>query len=84
MRSNQITIKIQRFGSDQVPDRFTPPRISKNSESYERLKIPTQIIDVYADSHNLYEALCAAFYEALAAIQEFEDLPAQGSRQHSY
>ncbi len=83
MRYNQVSITIQRF-HDQVPESFTPPKVSRHAPHYENLKTPVQFIDVYADSHNLYEALCAAFYEALAAIQEHEELPAQGSRQHSY
>ena len=41
MRKNQIEIKIRRFG-DEVPDNYGNDQ---------------QIIQVYVDSNNLYEAL---------------------------
>lgn len=39
-----------------------------------------QEITIYADANNTYEAICAAFYEALDAIQTFEHLPLFGKR----
>ena len=40
-------------------------------------------IQVYADANNIYEALAAAYYEALDAIQEDQPLPSFGDRSHS-
>jgi hypothetical protein len=42
-----------------------------------------QEITVYADANNTCEAICAAFYEALDAIQAFENLPSFGRRMSS-
>ena len=40
-------------------------------------------IRVYADANNVYEALAAAYYAALDAIQEDQSLPSFGDRTHS-
>lgn len=41
-------------------------------------------ISVYADSNNVYEALCAAFDEALAILKENgRDLPSFGCKEHT-
>ena len=40
-------------------------------------------IHVYADANNVYEALSAAYFEALSAIQEDQSLPSFGDRSHS-
>lgn len=63
MRSNQVEIKVRRFG-DQVP------------ESYGN---NIQVISVYADSNNLYEALAVANSELMKALQEFENIPSFGT-----
>lgn len=57
MRKNQVTIKIERFG-DQVPEIF-------KADSLE--------INVYADSNNIYEALAAAYREAVKQIKTYGD-----------
>jgi hypothetical protein len=38
-------------------------------------------ISVYADSNNIHEALCAAFYEALDKIHGEKPLPEVGCRE---
>lgn len=63
MRSNQVEIKIRRFG-DEV------------SSSYDSDK---QIISVYADSNNLFEALSVAYSEAIRKLQTYEPIPSFGS-----
>jgi len=65
MRKNQVSIKIQRFG-DQVP---------------KQLNFVDQTISVYADAQNIYEALAAAYYQALLEIQKYEKLPYFGCRE---
>lgn len=64
MRSNQVEIKIRRFG-EEVP------------ESYGN---NIQVISVYADSNNLYEALAVANSELMKALQEFENIPSFGTK----
>jgi hypothetical protein len=63
MRSNQVEIKIRRFG-DEVPSFY-------NSDK--------QIISVYADSNNLFEALSVAYSEAIQKLQEYEQIPSFGT-----
>lgn len=62
MRKNQVQIKVSRFG-DEVP------------ESYNDDK---QIISVYADSNNLYEALLIAYSELIKELQKYETIPSFG------
>lgn len=62
MRSNQVEIKIRRFG-EEVP------------ESYGN-KI--QVISVYADSNNLYEALAVANSELIKELRKYENVPSFG------
>ena len=62
MRSNQVEIKISRFG-DAVPSNYNDDR---------------QIIQVYADSNNLYEALSVAFSEVIKELQKYENVPSFG------
>lgn len=62
MQKNQIEIKIRRFG-DEVP------------ESYHS---DIQIINVYADSNNLFEALSVAYSEVIKELQKYEDIPSFG------
>ena len=59
MRKNQVEIKVRRFG-DEVPENFP-----KNK----------QVISVYADSNNLYEALLIAYSELMKEIQRYENVP---------
>lgn len=68
MRANQVSIKIQRFG-EQVPEELA---------EYENLTI-----SVYADSSNIYAALCGAFQEALDEVSKWQSTP-QISRQETY
>ena len=42
-----------------------------------------QKITVYADANDTYEAICAAFYEALDSIQAFKPFPSSGRRMSS-
>ena len=42
-----------------------------------------QLIKVYADANSTYEALAAAFFEALDALQAYQRLPAFGRRSSS-
>ena len=62
MRSNQVEIKISRFG-DEVPSAYNNDR---------------QIISVYADSNNLFEALSVAYSEAIRELQKYEKIPSFG------
>ena len=62
MRKNQIEITVRRFG-DQVP------------KDYENDK---QIIHVYADSNNLYEALSIAYSELICELKKYEIIPSFG------
>ena len=62
MRSNQVEIKISRFG-DAVPSTYNDHR---------------QIIQVYADSNNLFEALSVAYSEAIKELQKYENIPSFG------
>ena len=62
MRTNQVSIKIERF-ADQVP------------KSYPE---QTQRITVYADANNLYEALATAFSGVLEEVQKYENVPSFG------
>ena len=62
MRKNQVEIKIRRFG-DEVPDSYNDDR---------------QIITVYADSNNLFEALSIAYSEAIKELQRYEKIPSFG------
>ena len=62
MRKNQVEIKVRRFG-DQVPDNFQNDK---------------QVISVYADSNNLYEALSIAYSELIKEIQRYENVPSFG------
>ena len=59
MRKNQVEIKVRRFG-DEVPKNFPKDR---------------QIVSVYADSNNLYEALLIAYSELMKEIQRYENVP---------
>ena len=62
MRSNQIEIKIRRYG-DVIPESYGDD---------------VQVISVYADSDNLFEALSAAYGAAIQKLQEYERFPAHG------
>jgi hypothetical protein len=62
MRANQVEITIRRFG-DEVP------------KSYHH---DQQIISVYADSNNLYEALSVAYSEVIKELQKYESVPSFG------
>lgn len=62
MRSNQVEIKISRFG-DTVPSTYNDNR---------------QIIKVYADSNSLFEALSVAYSEVIKELQKYEDIPSFG------
>ena len=62
MRKNQIEITVRRFG-DEIPN------------NYENDK---QIIHVYADSNNLYEALSVAYSELIKELQKYETIPSFG------
>jgi len=61
LRTNQVTIKIERFNAS-----------APNGE--------IQRIEVYADANNIYEALAAAYYEALSRVSEGKRLPVFGDR----
>ena len=63
MRSNQVEIKIRRFG-DEVPPSYGSDK---------------QIISVYADSNNLFEALSVAYSEAIRRLQIYEEIPSFGA-----
>ena len=63
MRNNQVEIKIRRF-NEEVP-------LSYKNDS--------QIISVYADSNNLFEALSVAYSEAIKELQNYEKIPSFGS-----
>lgn len=71
MRKNQVTIKIERTG-DQVPESFSP-----DVETQYR----QQKISVYADSNNLYEALCAAIQQVMTEIEKYENIPSFGCKE---
>lgn len=62
MRKNQVEIKVRRFG-DEVPENFPADK---------------QVISVYADSNNLYEALLIAYSELMKEIQRYENVPSFG------
>ena len=62
MRKNQVEITIRRFGED-VPKSYHSDR---------------QIINVYADSNNLFEALSVAYSELIQALQKYENIPSFG------
>lgn len=62
MRKNQVEILIRRHG-DEVPS------------SYEK---DIQVIQVYADSNNLFEALSVAYSEAIKELQKYENIPSFG------
>lgn len=62
MRANQVEIKIRRFG-DEVPAAYNDNQ---------------QIISVYADSNNLYEALSVAYSEVIKELQRYEAIPSFG------
>lgn len=62
MRKNQVEIKISRFG-DEVPSSYNDDK---------------QIIKVYADSNNLFEALSVAYSEAIRELQNYESIPSCG------
>lgn len=63
MRSNQVEIKIRRFG-DQVPSVYGSDK---------------QIINVYADSDNLFEALSVAYSKLINKLQTYEQIPSFGA-----
>ena len=62
MRANQVEIKISRFG-DEVPATYNDNQ---------------QVISVYADSNNLYEALSVAYSEVIKELQKYETIPSFG------
>ena len=62
MRTNQVEIKISRFG-DEVPSTYNED---------------VQVIKVYADSNNLFEALSVAYSEAIRELQNYEKIPSFG------
>lgn len=62
MRKNQVEIKIRRFG-DEVPSNYNDDK---------------QIISVYVDSNNLYEALSVAYSEVIKELQNYETIPSFG------
>ena len=62
MRKNQVEIKISRFGED-VPSAYDDDR---------------QIISVYVDSDNLFEALSVAYSEVIRELQNYEQIPSFG------
>lgn len=64
MRSNQVTLRINRY-AEAVPESYDSDR---------------QIIDVYADSNNLFEALAVAYNEAMNELQKYEKFPYFGDR----
>jgi len=66
MRNNQVEIKISRFG-DAVPSGW-----GKDTGK------DAQIISVYADSNNLYEALSVAFGELIKELRVYEYIPSSG------
>ena len=68
MKKNQVSIKIVHMGENAA----------KECEDN------TQPLNVYCDANNIYEALVGAFYEALTDIQEFQELPGRGSREHHF
>lgn len=59
MRLNQVEIKVRRFG-EQVPNAYGNDM---------------QVISVYADSNNLYEALSVANSELIKELQKYETIP---------
>ena len=62
MRANQVEITIRRYG-DEVPYSYNDDK---------------QIINVYADSNNLFEALSVAYSEAIRELQRYEKIPSSG------
>jgi hypothetical protein len=64
MRKNQVFIRIERFG-DQVPKEIGRKQME---------------ISVYADANNIYEALAAAYHEAITTVSKYDGLPSFGSR----
>lgn len=62
MRRNQVEILISRFG-EEVPSAYNDDK---------------QIIRVYADSNNLFEALSVAYSEAIKEMQNYEAIPSFG------
>ena len=56
MRKNQLSIVLTRFG-DQVPEGYTKKE---------------QVINVYADSNNVYEALSKGYAEVINLLLEYE------------
>lgn len=62
MRKNQVEILIRRF-EGQVPSSY-------NND--------IQIIKIYADSNNLFEALSVAYSEAIQELKKYESIPSFG------
>ena len=63
MRRSQVEIMISRFGDD-VPSTYNDDK---------------QVIRVYADSNNLFEALSVAYSEAIRELQNYETIPSFGN-----
>lgn len=66
MRTNQITITVERFG-DQAPE-------SEDSSKH-------QVFSVYCDSNNIYEALAGAYKSVIDEIEKSTKLPSFGARE---
>ena len=63
MRSNQVILRINRY-AEAVPESYDSDR---------------QIIEVYADSDNLFEALMVACNKAMNELQNYEEFPLYGA-----
>ncbi len=62
MRKNQLSLKVTRHG-DQVPEGYPQKQ---------------QIINIYSDSNNLYEAMMLLNAKLINVIEEWESIPSFG------
>jgi hypothetical protein len=72
MRKNQVSITVERFGVEGLPE-----WLEYDGEGH-------QIIRVYADSNNIFEALAAANDEVMRVIKEGTRANIGARKEHYY
>lgn len=77
MRKNQVTINIERFGTEAPKGKM----IELKQLLPESLLKEYQVIHVYCDSGNDYEELAGIYYQTFCEIMKYKEIPSFGRRQ---
>lgn len=77
MRTNQVGVRVYRYGN-QVAKGYQVSEAAKKymylSRDKEIDEEKTQVISVYADANDFYEAICAAFNEAMLVVIHYDKM----------